>query len=130
MAEKKKHTGRNVAVGAGLVALLLLGGRMGLPGGGGGLLPGGSGTPAPAESVQATQPAETPAGSRELVIRVSGDKLLLNGEELDAAALEHRLLEDYADGAEVRLEDDQAIKAAYDEAAALLERLDIPYTEA
>ena len=44
------------------------------------------------------------------------------------AQLEENLLKDYkADSSTVELLDDHAIKAAYDEVSALLQRLSIPY---
>ena len=46
------------------------------------------------------------------------------------AELEEKLLADYeADATRVELRDDHAIKAAYDEVSALLQKLAIPFTE-
>ena len=60
---------------------------------------------------------------------VRPDKLLYEGKEVTLAQLEENLLKDYKSGTStVELKDDHAIKAAYDEAAALLQKLSIPYT--
>ena len=129
MAEKKKHTGRNVTIGAAALALLLLGGHFGLNGGfgpgGPQALPGSQTTP----GSQPTQAAQTKAPGKEdvLAIRVHEDQITLNDQTMDMAQLEKTLLERAGDGIAVELVDDQAIKAAYDEVTALLDRLDIPY---
>lgn len=145
-SKKKSHTGRNVTVTALLLAALLGGGRYGLGlgrGGGSGLLPesGNSIKPETAQTVQAEEPAEAQeaeaseapaeetadADDGVLSIVVKEAMLYYEGEEIDLAGLEQALLRDYVQGATtVKLTDDHAIKSAYDEAAALLERLGIP----
>ena len=149
--KKKSHTGRNVTITALLLAALLGGGRYGLGigkgGGGEGLLPeSGNSTQsqtaqtaqteqaepeapetadAPEQEPEVTEPGET-AADAVLEIAVKEDKLFYEGEETDLAALEQALLRDYVQGKTVvTLTDDHAIKAAYDEAAALLDRLGI-----
>ena len=63
-----------------------------------------------------------------LTITVREDKLLYEGREVDLGQLEESLLQDYkADASTVELLDDHAIKAAYDEVKALLQKLSIPY---
>ena len=63
-----------------------------------------------------------------LTITVREDKLLYEGREVDLGQLEESLLQDYkADVSIVELLDDHAIKAAYDEVKALLQKLSIPY---
>ena len=63
-----------------------------------------------------------------LTITVREDKLLYEGREVTLAQLEENLLQDYrADAFAVELLDDHAIKAAYDEVSALLQKLSIPY---
>ena len=150
--QKKSHTGRNVTITALLLAALLGGGRYGLGigkgGGGEGLLPE-TGNSTQSETAQTQEaeapearetqevreqeepesPAEEPAGEADdgvLSIVVKEDKLFYEGEETDLAALEQALLRDYVkDKTTVTLTDDHAIKSAYDEAAALLDRLGI-----
>ena len=146
--KKKSHTGRNVTITALLLAALLGGGRYGLGigkgGGGEGLLPeSGNSTQsqtaqteqaepeapetadAPEQEPEVTEPGET-AADAVLEIAVKEDKLFYEGEETDLAALEQALLRDYVQGeTAVTLTDDHAIKSAYDEVTALLDRLGI-----
>ena len=132
-------TGAAVAV---LVLAALLGGRYGLGLGGGkggeGLLPE-SGSAVQGEAAEATAaPEAAPAEATEqeasgqeaddgvLTVTVREDKLFYEDEETDLAALEEALLRDYVPGVtDVKLIDDHAIKSAYDEVTALLERLGI-----
>ncbi len=134
--EKKGHPVRNTAIAAALVAMLIGGGRLGAGLGKSvgesmflnqGKEPENTGT-AQTETVQQEQPspetAETPDdGVLEIVVRE--DAVLYEGEQTDLAGLEAALLRDYADGVRVTLTDDHAIKAAYDEVAALLSTLGI-----
>lgn len=134
--QKRSHTGRNVTLTALLLAALLGGGHFGLGigkgGGGEGLLPEtGNSTQSETAQTQEAEAPETqeaaPADDGVLAIVVKEDKLFYEGEETDLAALEQALLRDYVKGrTTVTLTDDHAIKSAYDEAAALLERLGIP----
>ena len=139
MAQEKNnrsHTGRNVAIGAAVLALLLGGGRYGLglgQSGGDGMLPQEGDSTRPEQSqTQAAEvtaaPEETaaPAADGVLEIVVREDKLIYEGETTDLAGLRDALLRDWAEGTKVKLTDDHAIKAAYDEAAALLDFLGIP----
>lgn len=141
---KKSHTGRNVTITALLLAALLGGGHYGLGigkgGGGEGLLPE-SGNSTQSETAQTQQAEESQAPETQetaaeeaaapeddgvLSIVVREDKLLYEGEETDLAALEQALLRDYVQGkTRVTLADDHAIKSAYDEVTALLDRLGI-----
>ena len=141
---KKSHTGRNVTITALLLAALLGGGHYGLGigkgGGGEGLLPE-SGNSTQSETAQSQQAEESQAPETQetaaeeaaapeddgvLSIVVREDKLLYEGEETDLAALEQALLRDYVQGkTTVTLTDDHAIKSAYDEVTALLDRLGI-----
>ncbi len=138
----KSHTGRNVTIAAIVLAALLGGGRYGLGLGGGkggdGLLPE-NGSSAQGESAQVTAAPEAQAPQAEaseapgeeaddgvLTIVVKEDKLFYEGEEVELAALEEALLRDYVPGTtSVKLTDDHAIKSAYDEVTALLDRLGI-----
>lgn len=135
-SKKRSHTGRNVTLTALLLAALLGGGHFGLGigrGSGEGLLPQ-SGNSTQSETAQTqeaeapeTQEAEAPADDGVLAIVVKEDKLYYEGREIDLAGLEQALLQDYVQGkTRVTLTDDHAIKSAYDEVAALLERLGIP----
>ena len=153
----RRHTGGKVTIGAAILALLLAGGHFGLGIGreGGGLLTGqaleAAGNTA-AETVESAKEtvAETAEKAKEtvtetaekveeavapqddgvLTITVREDKLLYEGQEVDLVQLEERLLKDYkADATQVELKDDHAIKAAYDETTALLQKLNIPFTE-
>ncbi len=145
--KKRSHTGRNVTLTALVLAALLGGGRYGLGlgrGGGEGLLPenGNSTQSGTAQAVQTAeapqtqapeaQETEAPVGEAAeaddgvLSIVVREDRLFYEDEEIDLAGLEQALLRDYIQGKTVvTLTDDHAIKAAYDEAAALLDRLGI-----
>ncbi len=64
-----------------------------------------------------------------LTVTVQENKLLYEGQEVTLAQLEENLLRDYKAGdTTVELRDDHAIKAAYDEVTALLQKLSIPFT--
>lgn len=147
--KRNRHTGGKVTAGAVILALLLAGGHFGLGIGreGGGLLTGEALETAKetvtetAEQVQekAEETVETiqekveqVAASQDdgvLTVTVKEDKLLYEGSEVTLAQLEESLLKDYrGDATAVELRDDHAIKAAYDEAAALLQKLNIPFT--
>ena len=132
---RKGHGVRNTAIAAAALALLLGGGRygLGIGRGGDGVLPqeGGSVLTETAQSETAAEPAETLAEAEAsadgvLEITVRENRLYYEGGETDLSALRDALLRDYKEGMSVKLTDDHAIKAAYDEAAALLESLGIP----
>ena len=148
-SKRNRHTGGKVTAGAVVLALLLAGGHFGLGIGreGGGLLTGQALETATetvtqtAEKVQETgvetaekvQEAVTeavaPKDDGVLTVTVKEDKLLYEGEEVTLAQLEESLLKDYKAGTNtVELVDDHAIKAAYDEVNALLQKLNIPFT--
>ena len=84
-----------------------------------------------AEKVKQTvTEAVTPQDDGALTIVVREDKLLYEGRELTIEQLEEALLRDYKAGSSaLELKDDHAIKAAYDEVKALLQKLSLPYTE-
>lgn len=86
-----------------------------------------------APSPEAPEPVQQiviPVDDGVLTVTVREDKLLYEGREVNLAELEESLLKDYvAETSTVELQDDHAIKAAYDEVKALLERLSIPYSE-
>ena len=147
--KRNRHTGGKVTAGAVILALLLAGGHFGLGIGreGGGLLTGQALETAQekaAETVEqvqekAQEAVETvqekvqevaaPQDDGVLTVTVKEDKLLYEGSEVTLAQLEESLLKDYrGDATAVELRDDHAIKAAYDEAAALLQKLNIPFT--
>lgn len=143
--KRKRHTGRKVAGGTVLLALLLAGGHFGLGIGreDGGLLTSGrlqgaveavlqtaESTPeAVPETAQPVQQIVVPQDDGVLSIVVREDKLLYEGQEVTLAQLEEGLLRDYkAETTTVELQDDHAIKAAYDEVHALLQKLSIPFT--
>ena len=148
--KRNRHTGGKVTAGAVILALLLAGGHFGLGIGreGGGLLTGQALETATetvtetaqkvedkaAETVETVQEkVEEVVASRDdgvLIVTVNEDKLLYEGQEVTLAQLEESLLKDYkAETTTVELQDDHAIKAAYDEAKALLQKLNIPFTE-
>ena len=148
--KRNRHTGGKVAGSAVLLALLLAGGHFGLGIGreGGGLLTGDrvqntaemvtQSLESAAETVTETaqQVQETvvevvsPRDDGVLTITVQEDKLLYEVQAVTMAELEEKLLADYeADATRVELRDDHAIKAAYDEVSALLQKLAIPFTE-
>ena len=143
--KRKRHTGRKVAGGTVLLALLLAGGHFGLGIGreDGGLLTSGrlqDAVETVSQVVQSTQQTvpETAQPVQEIVVPqddgvlsivVREDKLLYEGQEVTLAQLEEDLLRDYkAETTTVELQDDHAIKAAYDEVHALLQKLSIPFT--
>ena len=143
--KRNRHTGGKVAGGAVLLALLLAGGHFGLGIGreGGGLLTGEA-LQAVTETAQETV-AETAEKGQEkgeevvtpqeqddgvLTITVKEDKLLYEGKDVSLSQLEQNLLKEYKiDSTTVELVDDHAIKAAYDEVTALLQKLNIPFRE-
>ena len=148
-SQRNRHTGGKVTAGAVILALLLAGGHFGLGIGreGGGLLTGEALETAKetvtetAEQVQekAEETVETIQEKVEevaalqddgvLTVTVKEDKLLYEGAEVTLAQLEESLLKDYkGDATAVELRDDHAIKAAYDEVTALLQKLNIPFT--
>ena len=147
--KRNRHTGGKVTAGAVILALLLAGGHFGLGIGreGGGLLTGEALETAKetvtetAEQVQekAEETVETIQEKVEeaaalqddgvLTVTVKEDKLLYEGAEVTLAQLEESLLKDYkGDATAVELRDDHAIKAAYDEVTALLQKLNIPFS--
>ncbi len=130
------RTGRRVTTAAAAAALLLLAGR-GLGSGGWGLLPGDGTSLLPnaeeREVVEAkTETVEEPAAAEDgvLTVRVQEHTIYLEDEALSPEALEERLLSLWHEGDAVELIDDGAIKADYDAAAAVLDRLQIPYERA
>lgn len=148
-SQRNRHTGGKVAGGALILALLLAGGHFGLGIGreGGGLLTGQALETAQekaAETVEQVQEkaqetvetvqekveeAVSPQDDGVLTVTVREDKLLYEGEEVTLAQLEENLIRDYkGDDTTVELKDDHAIKAAYDEATALLQKLNIPFS--
>ena len=84
------------------------------------------------ETVQEkVEEAAAPQDDGVLTVTVKEDKLLYEGEEVTLAQLEENLLKDYKpDSTTVELRDDHAIKAAYDEVTALLQKLSIPFAPA
>ncbi len=143
--KRNRHTGGKVAGGAVLLALLLAGGHFGLGIGreGGGLLTGEA-LQAVTETAQETvvetaekvqEKAEEVVTPQEqddgvLTITVKEDKLLYEGKDVSLSQLEQNLLKEYKiDSTTVELVDDHAIKAAYDEVTALLQKLNIPFRE-
>ena len=143
-----RHSGGKVAGGAVLLALLLAGGHFGLGIGrdGGGLLTGEGMKNAAENVVQSAESARetvaetaekvqetvaealTPQDDGILTITVKEDRLLYEGQEATLAQLEENLLKDFRAGSStVELKDDHAIKAAYDEVTALLQKLNIPF---
>jgi len=147
-SQRNRHTGGKVTAGAVILALLLAGGHFGLGIGreGGGLLTGEAlettkeTVTETAEQVQekAEETVETiqekveqVAASQDdgvLTVTVKEDKLLYEGQEVTLAQLEENLLKDYKAETTVELKDDHAIKAAYDEVTALLQKLNIPFS--
>ena len=146
--KRNRHTGGKVTAGAVILALLLAGGHFGLGIGrdGGGLLTG-EGVQNAKETVtetaqkaeeKATEIVETvqekaeevvaPRDDGVLTVTVKEDKLLYEGQEVTLAQLEENLLKDYKAETAVELKDDHAIKAAYDEVTALLQKLNIPFS--
>ena len=154
--KRNRHTGGKVTAGAVILALLLAGGHFGLGIGreDGGLLTSGrlqDAVETVSQTVQSAQQtvSQTVQGAQETVpetaqpvqqivvpqddgvlsIVVREDKLLYEGQEVTLAQLEEDLLRDYkAETTTVELQDDHAIKAAYDEVHALLQKLSIPFT--
>ena len=131
--KRNRHTGGKVTAGAVILALLLAGGHFGLGIGreGGGLLTGQALETAQetVETVQEkVQEVAAPQDDGVLTVTVKEDKLLYEGQEVTLAQLEENLLKDYKAETAVELKDDHAIKAAYDEVTALLQKLNIPFS--
>ena len=131
--EKKRHSGRTLTVAAAAAVLLLAGG--GMRSNGFGLLPNEGDSVLPEEGTTTVQEVvdrrdpqpETEADDYVLTVTVREDKLFFEGEEVSSEELEEALLRAYSTEKQVELVDDSAIKADYDTAAAILERLEIPY---
>ena len=134
MAEEQKKrgkTGRRVTTAAAAAALLLLAGS-GVRSGGWGLLPGEGNSLLPEkEQTQVTETveAEAPEAADDGVLTVSvhESQISFEGKAVTPEELEEALLRAYSEGVHVELVDDGAIKADYDAAAAILDKLEIPY---
>ena len=86
--------------------------------------------PTEAPTAEPVQEIVVPVDDGVLTVTVREDKLLYEGREVTLSQLEEAILKDYkAETSTVELRDDHAIKAAYDEARALLQRLSIPFCE-
>ena len=131
--ERRRHGGRTATIAAAAAVLLLAGG--GMRSNGFGLLPEKGDSVLPEEGTTTVQEVvdrrdpqpETEADDYVLTVTVREDKLLFQGEEVSPEELEEALLRSYSTEKQVELVDDGAIKASYDTAAAILERLEIPY---
>lgn len=127
MAEQEKKrgkTGRRVTTAAAAAALLLLAGN-GVRNGGWGLLPEKEQT----EAVQVAE-AEEPVAQEDdgvLTVSVQESQIIFEGRAVTPEELEEALLRAYGEGKTVELVDNGAIKADYDSAAAILDKLNIPY---
>ena len=135
--KRNRHTGGKVTAGAVILALLLAGGHFGLGIGreGGGLLTGQALETAQEKAQEAVETVQekvqevaAPQDDGVLTVTVKEDKLLYEGQEVTLAQLEENLLKDYKAETTVELKDDHAIKAAYDEVTALLQKLNIPFS--
>ncbi len=165
--KKKKHTGRNVAIG--LIAALLLstGGYYGL-GPGQGNLPfniGGNESSSKPGTEQNQQNTEQQSSAPEsstidigisdseegnskeeyqqqeegvFLIIVSQDKIIVGNREMDEKTLEDYLSETFITGDKaaenmenlaIKVKDDKAIKSTYDVVTAILNKLDLSFTE-
>ncbi len=125
------------AVGVAAAAAFLLFGRGGGLGGGWGLLPNNSSSTVPAqestqveEQVKDQEEQETDAVEQDsvLTIRVRENQIFFEEEPVTPEELEDQLLRAYAEGMEVELVDDGAIKADYDAAVSILDKLNISYS--
>jgi len=130
MAEQKKK-GKGAAGTAGIAALILLlaGGGYGV-GRGQGMLPEeGDSLKPETEQLELVEQesAQEPADDGILTVRVSENQIYFEDEPMTAAELEEALLREYTEGTPVELVDDSAIKAGYDEAVAVLDKLGIEY---
>ncbi len=128
--EKKRHGGRITTLAAAAAVLLLAGG--GMRSNGFGLLPNEGDSVLPEEEPAAQEvvdrrDAEPAEEDYVLTVSVSEDKLYFEGEEVSPEELEEALLRSYSTEYQVELVDDGGIKAEYDTAVAILERLEIPY---
>lgn len=129
-SEKKRGKGgRRLTTAAAAAAVLLLAGR-GLGSGGWGLLPGDGDSLQPSsEQVQSVEKTGEQQAEDDgvLTVRVHENTIFLEDAEVTAEELEEKLLSLWHMNDPVELVDDGAIKADYDAAAAVLERLNIPY---
>ena len=138
------NKGTGVAVvGVAAVAFFLLGRNTG-SGGGWGFLPGNGNSILPnseqsqveevvgSNQTQAveTVEAEEPAAAEDdgvLTVSVQESQIIFEGRAVTPEELEEALLRAYGEGKTVELVDNGAIKADYDSAAAILDKLNIPY---
>ena len=63
-----------------------------------------------------------------LTVSVQESQIVFEGRAVTPEELEEALLRAYGEGKTVELVDNGAIKADYDSAAAILDKLNIPYT--
>ena len=130
MGEKKRHPVRNTTIGVGALAVLafLFGPKLGF-GAGSGILPTFSeqqGAPqAQVQTEQTAAPAEKPDGNR---ITVENDTIYYMGEPVTVEVLREQLMKN-AKEAEIVLENNRAIKGAYDGVTSLLDELGMAYSE-
>ena len=136
-SEAKRGGGGKTVAAVAIAALLLGGGGYyGLSGDGMGILPDHGFDPGSPDVITTAEPASdvttTEASEKQdnvLSIRVAEEKVYYEGEEIAVTAFEEAILKDYRDGLAIKLEDDHAVKATYDQIKAVLDRLGYKYTE-
>ena len=147
--KEKKKSGGKVVVAAGLVAVIawlltqLPGLGLGLGNGDGNGEPAGGTVEASSQSQDTVDEQTTESSSEEtteesaeetspllILIKVEGDVIYAGDNEFtDAESLKEYILSEYVNGAEIWLEDHQAVKAAYDIAKGVLDELGYGYLE-
>lgn len=129
--QKKGHPVRNTTIGVGLVAVLafLFGPKLGF-GAGSGIVPAfNQQAGQPQAQVQQAEPAAEPAakpdGNR---ITIENDVIYYMGNPVTIDELREQIVAQAKEG-EIVLENNQAIKGAYDAVTALLAELGMVYSE-
>ena len=132
MANNKKrnhHTGAKVTAATAVLLAALAGGSFGFRHGGWNI-PGIQNNEKKGFSVEEKSVAEqAPSQNDDLMtITVRNSSFFYQGNEVTLSELESLLLSNYTAEKQIILQDDHAIKSAFDELTALLAKLSMPYT--
>ena len=127
--KRKRHTGAKVTAATAVLLAALAGGSFGFRQSGWNI-PGVQNNDKKGSAIQensVTEQAPT-QNDRILIVTVRNSGILYQGSEVTLSELEALLLSNYTVEKQIILEDDHAIKSAFDEVTALLAKLSMPYT--
>lgn len=126
--KRKKHTGAKVTAATAVLLAALAGGSFGFRQSGWNI-PGVQNNDKKGSPVQESIASEQAAQDEGvLTITVQNSGIVYRGNSVTLSELEARLLSDYTAEKQIILQDDHAIKSAYDEVTALLAKLSMPFT--